>query len=161
VKVKVMLDVPKDAPGNYSGRDVHAGEEFFVFQASTYGCVNESTGIALSEKGEISYPFFEFPREALEAITYCTHAHTALMIQGAPAMAKTYIPKVPMYKATHYADLAAFMLSIRGAIDDYDYVVRQMANWLTSDNADFSRERFYASAGYGGLGEIHQHRKSE
>jgi hypothetical protein len=65
VKVKVALDVPKDAPGNYSGRDVHAGEEFYVFTGVTYGCVDNHNGIALSEQGETEYPFFEFPREAL------------------------------------------------------------------------------------------------
>jgi hypothetical protein len=73
-------------------------------------------------------------------------------------MTRSYIPKVPLYKKVHYADLAGFLLSIRGAIDDYDYVVRQMANWLTSDNPDFSRERFYQAAQYTGPTDIHRQR---
>jgi len=66
VKVKVLLDVPAESPGNYLGRDVHAGEEFYVFRGVTYGCIDTSVGIALSEKGVRIYPFFEFPREAVD-----------------------------------------------------------------------------------------------
>jgi hypothetical protein len=74
-------------------------------------------------------------------------------------MAKTYIPKVPLYHSTNYADLAAFLLSVKESFSDYDYnyLVRQMANWLISDNPDFSRERFYQAAQYGGLNDIHQY----
>lgn len=68
MKVRVLLDVPEDAPGNYSGRDVHADEELYVFAAQTYGAVNTADGIALSEAGEYIYPFFEFPQEAVELI---------------------------------------------------------------------------------------------
>ena len=76
---------------------------------------------------------------------------------------KTYIPHTPLYHRTHYADLAAFLVSVREFMNprDYDYAVRQMANWLSSDNADFSRERFYAAVGYGGLGDIRQHKATE
>ena len=66
MKVKVLLDVPKDAPGNFSGRDVHAGEELWVFKGNTYGSCDTVKGIALSEHGPYAYPFFEFPREALD-----------------------------------------------------------------------------------------------
>jgi hypothetical protein len=66
MKVTVARDVPADVPGNYSGRDVRAGEEFYVFTAETYGSCDTYNGIALSEQGERTYPFFEFPRDALD-----------------------------------------------------------------------------------------------
>jgi hypothetical protein len=66
MKVKVTMDVPVDAPHNYAGRDVHAGEELYVFTEDTFGCIDTSVGIAMSENGEKEYPFFEFPREALD-----------------------------------------------------------------------------------------------
>jgi len=60
----VMRTVRKDEDGNYAGRDVEVGERLFVYLGNTYGCIDQTVGIALSEKdGET--PFFEFPRSAV------------------------------------------------------------------------------------------------
>lgn len=64
--VKVVRFVSIDEEHNYLERDVLKGETFYTFDKNTYGCVDELDGIALSEvEGE--YPFFEFPRDAVDA----------------------------------------------------------------------------------------------
>jgi hypothetical protein len=67
-KVRVILDVPKDAPHNFSGRDVLAGETLYEVKVYTYDCVDTDGGIALTGKSDGGYPFFEFPRDAIEVI---------------------------------------------------------------------------------------------
>lgn len=63
--VTVTRDVAAGELHNYLGRDVQAGERFWTFTQMTYGSVDDRGGIALSERnGE--YPFFEFPRDAVE-----------------------------------------------------------------------------------------------
>lgn len=65
--VRVTRDVEMDEPHNYSGHEVKEGTYFFTFNRPTYGCVDDCGGIALSEvEGE--YPFFEFPRNAIEVV---------------------------------------------------------------------------------------------
>lgn len=61
----VTRDVRADELHNHLGRDVKAGERFYTFTQYTFGSVDNQNGIALSERnGE--YPFFEFPRDAVE-----------------------------------------------------------------------------------------------
>lgn len=67
-RVRVTRDVPASDPHNFTGRDVLEGETFYVFIDHTYGCVDSSGGIALSESGPLDYPFFEFPRGAIEGV---------------------------------------------------------------------------------------------
>jgi hypothetical protein len=62
---RVTRDVARLTPGNHSGRDVRAGETFHVFRADTYEVVSRA-GIALSAASGHTYPFFEFPRDAVE-----------------------------------------------------------------------------------------------
>ena len=65
--VRVTRDVTKDDQHNYLGRDVKAGEIFYLFRGHTYGCVRGPEGIALSERAN-EYPFFEFPADAIEEV---------------------------------------------------------------------------------------------
>jgi hypothetical protein len=63
--VRVTRNVPADDEHNFTHRDVRAGEVFYVFTGTTYGCIDYANSVALSLKpGE--YPFFEFPRDAIE-----------------------------------------------------------------------------------------------
>jgi hypothetical protein len=62
----VTRSLKKGARGNHANRTVYKGEVFFGFRGNTYGSVNTEEGIALSEYGELIYPFFEFPRDAVE-----------------------------------------------------------------------------------------------
>lgn len=52
------------------GRDVYPGEVFYAFGHPTYGCVDDYYGIALTERSDGDYPFFEFPRDALEQVNH-------------------------------------------------------------------------------------------
>lgn len=45
-------------------RDYKEGEIVYEYPLYTYGCINEETGIACSEKDSES-PFFELPKDAL------------------------------------------------------------------------------------------------
>ncbi len=63
--VRVTRDVAIDEEHNYADRAVKEGEYLFTFIGATYGCVDDCGGIALSEV-EGKYPFFEFPRDAIE-----------------------------------------------------------------------------------------------
>jgi len=65
-KVIVTRFVSMNEPHNHLGRNANAGEEFFTFHQPTYGCVDDRNGIALSVI-DGDYPFFEFPRDAVEA----------------------------------------------------------------------------------------------
>ena len=63
--MRVIRDVPADEEHNYLGRDAKTGEIFYRCILPTYNCVDTHNGIALTEvQGE--YPFFEFPRDAVE-----------------------------------------------------------------------------------------------
>jgi hypothetical protein len=66
-KVRVTRDVDIDEPHNYSHRDVWAGEIFYTCMLPTYNCVDIIGGIALTERPD-QYPFFEFPKDAVEYI---------------------------------------------------------------------------------------------
>jgi hypothetical protein len=66
-KVRVVRDVDIDEPHNFAERDVWAGEEFWECLLTTYGCVDTIGGIALTERYN-EYPFFEFPRDAVEYV---------------------------------------------------------------------------------------------
>src|SRR5512146_1224690 len=66
MKFKVTRFVHHDESHNYANRDVDEGEVFYKFERCTYGCVDENNGIAVSETDPYTYPFFEFPRDALE-----------------------------------------------------------------------------------------------
>jgi hypothetical protein len=59
--------VPLSEYHNYLGRAVQAGEVFYTCSLPTYGCIDECGGIALGEKPD-EYPFFEFPRDAIEVV---------------------------------------------------------------------------------------------
>jgi hypothetical protein len=63
--VRVVRDVAASEPHNYLHRDVKAGEVFYAFTRPVYGSVDFVNGVALSE-AEGEYPFFEFPRDAVE-----------------------------------------------------------------------------------------------
>lgn len=63
--VRVTRDVSINDPHNYAGRDVAEGETFYIFRLTTYGCVDNINGIALSVEFD-KYPFFEFPVDAIE-----------------------------------------------------------------------------------------------
>jgi hypothetical protein len=66
--MRVTRDVAASEPHNYLGRTAHTGEIFYTFHRPTYGAVDHWNGIALSEiDGE--YPFFEFPSDAVTAVT--------------------------------------------------------------------------------------------
>lgn len=67
-QVRVTRDVAADEKHNYIGREAVKGELFHIFISCTYGCVDNIEGIALSEHGPTIYPFFEFPRDAIEVI---------------------------------------------------------------------------------------------
>jgi hypothetical protein len=67
-KVRVTRDVPAGDAHNYLGRDAAEGEVFYLFTGPVYACVDDFNGIALSEGGPASHPFFEFPRDAVEVI---------------------------------------------------------------------------------------------
>lgn len=62
----VTRDVAADEEINYSGRDVLKGETLYSVLRPTYGCVDVRLGIALTEKPDGDYPFFEFPLDAVE-----------------------------------------------------------------------------------------------
>lgn len=62
----VRRDVGYEEKHNFLGRDAVEGEVFHVYQGNTYGCINYRGGIALSEYGQFEYPFFEFPRDAVD-----------------------------------------------------------------------------------------------
>lgn len=64
IAVIVTRDVSAEESHNFSGRAVKKGETLYTFDLTTYGCVDEIDGIALSE-GPKKYPFFEFPRDAV------------------------------------------------------------------------------------------------
>jgi hypothetical protein len=65
--VRVSRDVLACELHNYAGRDVMQGEVLYTVTFCTYGCIDEVGGVALSERpGE--YPFFEFPRDAVEDV---------------------------------------------------------------------------------------------
>lgn len=64
--VTITHFVAEDDPGNHIYRDVHPGEKFYIFRGATYGCVDSSKGIALSEKGAYQTPFFQFPLGTFE-----------------------------------------------------------------------------------------------
>jgi hypothetical protein len=64
--MRVVRDVDIDEPGNYSHRDVWAGEIFYTCVQATYGCIG--AGLALTERSDGGYPFFEFPRDAVEYV---------------------------------------------------------------------------------------------
>ena len=66
--VTVTRDVANGEPHNYLGRAVKAGETFYTFHEPTYGSVDTDGGIALSEAPG-KYPFFEFPRDAVEVLS--------------------------------------------------------------------------------------------
>ena len=68
--VLVMRDVPANEPYNYAGRDVKAGEILYIFTLCTYGCVDTTREIALSETGD--YPFFGFPLDTIERDLPCS-----------------------------------------------------------------------------------------
>lgn len=64
-QVTVTRDVGVNEPHNFLHRPVAEGEVFYKCDLPTYGCINYDGGIALTEQpGE--YPFFEFPRDAIE-----------------------------------------------------------------------------------------------
>jgi len=65
---RVTRNVGKDEKHNYAGRDVFKGETLFRFIGCSYGCVDTHNGVVASEKGTMEYPFFEFPRDAVELI---------------------------------------------------------------------------------------------
>lgn len=67
MKVRVIRFVSEDEEHNFLHHDIYPGEEFYLFTASTYGCISPG-GIALSDRGEDEYPFFEFPHDAVEEI---------------------------------------------------------------------------------------------
>jgi hypothetical protein len=62
--MRVTRDVADNDRHNHLGRDVLAGEIFYVCDQPTYGVIDTHRGIALSED-EGGYPFFEFPRDAV------------------------------------------------------------------------------------------------
>lgn len=62
--VVVTRDVAADEPNNFAHRDVAKGELFFQFWGPTWGCCDMVNGIPLSTDGD--FPFFEFPRDAVE-----------------------------------------------------------------------------------------------
>jgi len=66
-RVEVTRDVEDSDRHNYLGRNVKAGEVFYVCHNPTYGAVDSDDGIALSESAK-GYPFFEFPRDAVKAL---------------------------------------------------------------------------------------------
>jgi len=60
IKVKLLTPMEaKDYP--WLHRDLKEGEEFFVYQGSTYGCISK-TGIAVTEDLNKT-PYFEVPKE--------------------------------------------------------------------------------------------------
>ena len=64
----VTRDVAIDAPHNFADRDVRAGEILYGATVVTHGCVDTTNGIAATWDSEGGYPFFEFPRDAVEAV---------------------------------------------------------------------------------------------
>lgn len=68
MRARVIRFVSEDDEHNFLHHDIYPGEEFYIFTGATYGCVDEVNGIALSDRGEDEYPFFEFPRDAVEVI---------------------------------------------------------------------------------------------
>lgn len=67
MKVRVTRMVYYSHPNNCLGRDVFKGEEFYLFQGHTYGCVSNA-GAALSTTDDRFAEFFEFPSDAIEVI---------------------------------------------------------------------------------------------
>jgi hypothetical protein len=65
---RVTRDVSGDDPRNYSNRDVDEGEILFECVLATYGCVDTYKGVALTDSPAGGYPFFEFPRDAVEEV---------------------------------------------------------------------------------------------
>jgi hypothetical protein len=63
---RVTRDVSRDEPHNYLGRDVVKGEVFYRAAHPAYGCIDTDNGLALTEKPDGDYPFFEFPLNAVE-----------------------------------------------------------------------------------------------
>jgi len=67
-RYRVTRYVHHDEPGNWLLRDVEAGEVFFKYSGPTWGSVDLDNGIPLSEE-PLAFPFFEFPRDAVEEIS--------------------------------------------------------------------------------------------
>lgn len=64
VRAVVTRPVSKGEPHNFLHRDVAVGEVFYKFTGATYGCIDYSGGVALSEASDAN-PFFEFPVDAI------------------------------------------------------------------------------------------------
>jgi len=62
-KFQLVRDVTKKEC-SWLNRDFKKGEIVYEYPLYTYGCINEETGVACSEKDSES-PFFEFPKDAL------------------------------------------------------------------------------------------------
>jgi hypothetical protein len=60
-----VRDVGVDEPNNWSGRDVLVGEKFYRFVGDHHASDPLPGNVLLSEHGSYTYPFFEFPLEAL------------------------------------------------------------------------------------------------
>lgn len=67
-RVVVTRDVPNAERNNFLGRAASKGEIFYVFSGPTYGCVDFSSGLALTESPDGNNPFFEFPADAVEVL---------------------------------------------------------------------------------------------
>ena len=65
---RVIRDVAKNERHNYAGRDVAEGETLYRFIGCSYDCVDRVNGVVASENGATEYPFFEFPRDAVEEV---------------------------------------------------------------------------------------------
>lgn len=65
LKVK-LLENMRIEDFHWLNRDLIAGEEFFVFNGMTYGCIS-STGIAVSEESSTN-PYFEIPKKFVQFI---------------------------------------------------------------------------------------------
>jgi len=57
----------EDDPDNFAGRMVFRGEVFYKFTGNTYDSEPQSGRVNLSSAGPMTYPFFEFPLQALRA----------------------------------------------------------------------------------------------
>lgn len=65
-RYRVTRDVGKDEKNNWHGADVAAGTLFYRFRGVAYGSCDEVNGVALTEDPDGGFPFFEFPRNAVQ-----------------------------------------------------------------------------------------------
>lgn len=65
IRYRVTRDVRSDAPNNWAGRDVQAGEMFSEYEGCTYGSCDLRGGVVLARGNNT---FFEFPKSAVERV---------------------------------------------------------------------------------------------